>query len=133
MGGVLGAGLGIFLVGAGAWRLEYQRPLPESLPATHRDRRRWACIHVWMVAGVLVTVAGLAGLAVILEEPTARVLAVMAAVVYVAGGICWTASLGFRLTVVPSAPTRRCARGAPDRPRVMSCRSRTRHTCDGTR
>lgn len=69
MGGVLGAGLGIFLVGAGAWRLEYQRPLPESLPATHRDRRRWACIHVWMVAGVLVTVAGLAGLAVILKRP----------------------------------------------------------------
>ena len=46
---------------------------------------------------------GLAGLAVTLEEPTARVLAAMAAAVYVSGGICWIASLAFRLTVVPWA------------------------------
>ena len=52
---------------------------------------------------MLVTFAGLAGLAVILEEPTARVLAAMAAAVYVSGGICWIASLAFRLTVVPWA------------------------------
>ena len=113
MGGVLVAGLGIFLVGAGAWRLEYQRPLQESLPAIHRDRRRWAWIHVWMVAGVLVTFAGLAGLAVISEEPTARVLAAMAAVVYVAGGICWTGSLAFRLTVVPWAAEQAVTVGEP--------------------
>ena len=100
VGGVLVGGLGIFLVGAGAWRLEYQRPPHESLPAIHRDRRRWAWIHVWMVAGVLSTFAGLAGLAVILEEPMAGVLAAMAAAVYVSGGICWIASLAFRLTVV---------------------------------
>ena len=41
-GGVLVAGLVIFLAGAAAWRLEYQRPLQESLPVIHRDRRRWA-------------------------------------------------------------------------------------------
>ena len=103
VGGVLVAGLAIFLVGAGAWRLEYQRPLQEALPAIHRDRRRWAWIHVWMVVGVLVTFAGLAGLAVTVDEPSARVLAAMAAAVYVSGGICWTASLAFRLTVVPWA------------------------------
>jgi hypothetical protein len=103
VGGDLVAGLAIFLVGAGAWRLEYQRPPQESLPAIHRDRRRWAWIHVWMVAGVLVTFAGLAGLAVILDDPTARLLAAMATAVYVSGGICWIASLAFRLTVVPWA------------------------------
>jgi hypothetical protein len=56
-----------------------------------------------MVAGVLVTFAGLAGLAVILDDPTARLLAAMATAVYVSGGICWIASLAFRLTVVPWA------------------------------
>ena len=106
VGGVLVAGLGIFLVGAAAWRLEYQRPLQESLPVIHRDRRRWAWIHVWMVAAMLVTFAGLAGLAVILEEPTATVLTAMAAAVYVSGGVCWIASLAFRLTVVPWAAER---------------------------
>jgi hypothetical protein len=115
VGGVLVAGLGIFLVGAGAWRLDYQRPPQESLPAIHRDRRRWAWIHVWMVAGVLVTFAGLAGLPAILDEPTARVLAAMAAAVYVSGGICWIASLAFRLTVVPWGAEQAVTAGdAPD-------------------
>lgn len=103
VGGVLAAGLGIFLVGAVAWRLEYQRPLQESLPVIHRDRRRWAWIHVWMVTAMLVTPAGLAGLAVILEVRTAAVLSAMAAAVYVSGGVCWIASLAFRLTVTPWA------------------------------
>ena len=103
VGGVLVAGLGIFLVGAVGWRLEYQRPLQESLPAIHRDRRRWTWIHVWMVTAMLVTPAGLAGLAVILEQPTATVLAAMAAAAYVSGAVCWMASLAFRLTVVPWA------------------------------
>ena len=115
VGSVLVAGLAVFLVGAGAWRLEYQSPPQESLPAIHRDRRRWTWIHVWMVAGVLVTCAGLAGLAVILEEPTARVLAAMAAAVYVSGGICWIASLAFRLTVVRWAAEQAVTVGeAPD-------------------
>lgn len=34
-GCVLVAGLAIFLVGAVAWRLDYQRPLQESLPVIH--------------------------------------------------------------------------------------------------
>jgi hypothetical protein len=106
VGGVLVAGLAVFLVGAAAWRLEYQRPLRESLPAIHRDRRRWTWIQVWMVTAMLITPAGLAGLAVVLDEPTSTVLASMAAVVYVSGGVCWIASLAFRLTVVPWAAER---------------------------
>jgi hypothetical protein len=103
VGGVLVAGLGIFLVGAAAWRLDYQRPPQESLPLIHRDHRRWVWINVWIVAAMFVTFAGLVGLAVILDEPTATVLAAMAAAVYVSGGVCWIASLAFRLTVVPWA------------------------------
>jgi hypothetical protein len=103
VGGVLVAGLGIFMIGAVAWRLDYQRPVQESLPAIHRDRRRWTWIHVWMLAAMLLTPAGLVGLAVVMEKPTATVLTAMAAAVYVSGGVCWTASIAFRLTVVPWA------------------------------
>ena len=103
VGGVLVAGLATFLVGAVCWRLEYQGPLHESLPAVHRNRRRWTWIHVWMVAGTLVTCAGLAGVTVILDEPTATVLAAMAAAAYVAGAVGWIASITFRLTAVPWA------------------------------
>lgn len=106
VGGVLVAGLAIFLVGAAAWRLDYQRPLEESLPVIHRDRRRWAWIHAWMIAALVVTPAGLVGLATTLNDPTARVLAAMAAAGYVSGGVCWIAALTFRLTVVPWAAER---------------------------
>ena len=89
VGAVLVAGLGIFLVGAVAWRLEYQRPLEESLPVIHLAGRRWTWIHVWMVAAMLVTCTGLAGLAVIPEERNAAILATMGATVYVSGAVCW--------------------------------------------
>ena len=114
-GGVLVAGLVIFMVGAVAWRLDYQRPLHESLPVIHRDRRRRAWIHTWMIAALVVTPAGLAGLTVALEEPTATVLAAMATAVYVSGGVCWIVSLAFRLSVVPWAAERTVTDGeVPD-------------------
>ena len=114
-GGVLVAGLVIFLVGAVGWRLDYQRPLPESLPLIHSDRRRRSWIHAWMIAAMVVTPAGLAGLAVVMEEPTATALTAMATAVYVSGGVCWIASLCFRLTVVPWAAERTVVDGqVPD-------------------
>ena len=115
VGGVLVAGLAILLVGAVAWRLDYQRPLQESLPAIHRDHRRVTWIHVWMLAAMPVTPAGLTGLAMTLEQPSATVLAVVAATVYLSGAICWTVSLTFRLTVVPWAAGQTVTVGAvPD-------------------
>lgn len=106
VGGVLAAGLVVFLVGAVAWRLDYQRPLQESLPVIHADCRRWAWIHTWMIAALVVTPAGLAGLVVTLDEESAAVLAAIATAVYLSGGVCWIASLAFRLTVVPWAAAR---------------------------
>jgi len=100
IGGVLVTGLVVFLVGAVFWRLDYQRPLPEALPLIHRDRRRWAWIHTWMIAGLVITPAGLAGLTLGLGDPTAMVLAGMATAAYVVGGVCWIVCLTFRLTVV---------------------------------
>jgi hypothetical protein len=103
VGGVLVAGLVLFLVGASAWRLGYERPPEEALPLIHRDRRRRAWIHSWMVAALVVTPAGLAGLTAGLADPDATVLAAMATAGYLIGAVCLVVSLAFRLTVVTRA------------------------------
>jgi hypothetical protein len=103
----------IFLVGAGGWRLEYQR-LPERMPAINRDHGRWAWIHTWMIVALVVTPAGLVGLTVALGEPTTTALAGMATAVCGAGGVCWIVSLAFRLTVVPWAAERASAGRVPE-------------------
>ena len=102
------------MVGAVAWRLDYQRPLPEALPVIQRDRRRRAWIHTWMIAALVVTPAGLVGLTVTLGEPIAMVLAGMATAVYGTGGVCWIVALAFRLTVVPWAAERATAGRVPE-------------------
>jgi hypothetical protein len=99
-------GLIVFLIGAGGWRLAYERPLVEALRVIHVDRRRRAWIHVWMVAAMLVTPAGLAGLVFVPDQPVGAGLAAMALIVYTLGAVCWIASLVFRLTVVPWAAAR---------------------------
>jgi hypothetical protein len=113
VGAALVAGMVIFLVGAGGWRPVYDRPMAESLPAVHADRRRRAWIHTWMVAALLVTPAGLVGLVVLAETALARVVAGMGAAVYMVGAVCWVVSLAFRLTVVPWGAERTVADGAP--------------------
>jgi len=62
-GVLLIAGFGVFMVGASAWRLEYQAPLPERLPVLHSDLWRLRWIHSTMVAAMILTPAGLAALA----------------------------------------------------------------------
>lgn len=106
IGGVLIAGLVVFMTGAVAWRVEYDRPLDESLPLIHTDRRRRAWIHVWMLLAMLITPAGVAGLAVLPGTDLTTLTTVMAAVVYGIGSVCWVVSLAFRLTVVPWAAER---------------------------
>jgi hypothetical protein len=117
VGGVAGAalagGLVVFLVGAGGWRLAYERPLAEALRVIHGDRRRRAWIHVWMLAAMLLTPAGLAGLLFVPDQPVGTALAAMALVVYALGAVCWIVSLVFRLTVVPWAAERTVHDGVP--------------------
>jgi hypothetical protein len=113
VGAVLVAGLVLFLVGAGAWRPTYDRPFPETLSAIRRDRSRWRWIHVWMIAAMLTTPAGFAATVIVLDRPTARALALMGAVVYALGAVCWIASLTFRLTVVPWAAEVAATTGSP--------------------
>jgi hypothetical protein len=114
-GGVLVSGLVIFLVGAAGWRLDYQLPAQESLPIIHTDRRRWAWIHTWMIAAMVLTPAGLAGLVVTIDKEIAAVLAAVATAVYLSGAVCWIGALAFRRTVVPWAAARTVTDGhVPD-------------------
>lgn len=113
VGAVLLAGLVIFLVGAVRWRMTYERPLAEALRVIAGDRPRRAWIHLWMIVALLVTPAGLGALGLLLADPVARVLAVMASVVYAIGAVCWVVSLAFRLTVVPWAAEQTLGQGEP--------------------
>lgn len=114
VGVVLVAGLVVFLVGAGGWRMAYEKPLHEALPIFHHDRRRRAWIHAWMIPAMFITPAGLFGLIVVLsDDEAAAVLATMAAVVFAIGAVCWIVSLVFRLTVTPWAAERTVADGEP--------------------
>lgn len=106
VGWTLVAGLVVFMVGAVAWRLDYEQPLRAALRVIHRDRRRRAWIHLWMIAAMFITAAGLSGLTVALPAGTSTSLAAMSATVYGLGAVCWVASLAFRLTVVPWAAER---------------------------
>lgn len=113
VGAWLVAGLIIFLVGAAAWRLEYEKPLPDALRVIHGDRRRRAWIHLWMIPAMFVTSSGLAGYAAVVGDRDAAALGSMAAVVYASGAVCWVTSLAFRLTVVPWAAERTVEDGTP--------------------
>ena len=112
VGGSLVAGFVVFLVGAVAWRLDYERPLAESLPLIHADRGRRAWIQTWMLVAMFVTTAGVAGFAVVPDEQRATLIAVMAASVYALGALCLIVSLAFGLTVVPWAAERTVADGS---------------------
>jgi hypothetical protein len=117
VGWVLVAGFVTFLTGAAGWRMAYEQPLEESLKVVAGDRRRRAWIHLWMIPAMFVTSAGVAGVPFLLRtDEVAVVVAVMAAVVYVVGALCFIVSLVFRLTVVPWAAERTVADGRVPEP-----------------
>jgi hypothetical protein len=108
------AGLVTFLVGAGAWRLQYEKPMPQALQVIHSDRRRRAWIHLWMAPAMFVTTAGVGGYAAMAGAGNAAaVLALMSSIVYAMGAVCWVVSLAFRLTVVPWAAQHAVVHGDP--------------------
>jgi hypothetical protein len=113
VGAILVAGVVVFTVGAVRWRLDYERPLAESLPLIHAHRRRRAWIQSWMLVAMFVTTAGIAGFAVVVPDaPDSAFAAVMAAFVYALGALCMIVSLTFGLTVVPWAAERTVASGS---------------------
>ncbi len=113
VGWTLLLGAVVFLVGAGAWRLDYEKPMAEALTIIASDRRRRAWIHLWMIPAMLITAAGLAGLVVVVQDPTAVVWTAMAAATWGLGAVCWVVSLAFRLTVVPWAADETVGGGVP--------------------
>jgi hypothetical protein len=110
---VLVAGLVVFLVGALRWRLEYQAEAPVALPAVQADLRRWAWIHRWMAAAMVVTPAGLAMTASLVRPDDAAATAWAAVVVFAIGAACLLVTLTYRLAVVPWAAARAVADGSP--------------------
>jgi len=111
VGIVLVAGLVVFFIGAGGWKLVYDQPMREALPVIHVDRRRRAWIHLWMIPAMFLTSAGVVGLAAVVGDGVAVALSLMAGIVYALGAVCWVASLAFRLTVVPWAAEQTVDRG----------------------
>lgn len=89
------AGFTVFMAGAGAWKLEYQAPLPERMPLLHQDRTRLRWIHSTMLAAMVLTPAGLAAAAAVSGHPAAWA----AAIAYGVGAVPWVLQLSFRLTV----------------------------------
>jgi hypothetical protein len=107
VGWTLTAGFVTFLIGAAGWRMAYELPLEESLRVVAEDRRRRRWIHLWMIPATFMTAAGVAGVPLLVRsDGLAVAIALMAAVVYALGAVCWIASLVFRLTVVPWAAER---------------------------
>jgi len=114
VGLALVAGLITFLVGASAWRLDYEKPISEALRVIHSDRRRRAWIHLWMLPAMFITAAGLVGYAALPDHgDLAAVLSLMASTVYAMGATCWVVALAFRLTVVPWAAEQAVLREEP--------------------
>ena len=113
VGVVLLAGMVVFLVGAVAWRLEYEGPLAESLPVIHADRSRRLWIQTWMLVALFITPAGVAGFTYVPDEQGATVVAAMAAFVYALGAVCMIVSITFGITVIPWAAERTVVDGSP--------------------
>lgn len=84
-----------FMVGAARWRIEYEQSPDRALPVMHADRFRLRWIHWWMVPSVVLTTAGLTGLAWLVSDPGAA----LAAGAYAVGAVLWVGALLFRLSV----------------------------------
>lgn len=112
-GWTLVAGLVVFLVGAVRWRIDYEGPTEDTLPLIHADRRRRTWIHLWMIAAMFVTPAGLAGYSASVEPGASQSAAWAATLVYAVGAAAFVVSLTFGLTVTPWAAERAVTDGAP--------------------
>lgn len=95
IGWLLVAGLVVFTVGAGRWRLEYEQPMELSLPLKASDTGRLRWIHYWMMVGVGLTSAGVASFAMFTQSPWGAAAAVLFAI----GATAWLIAITFRLTV----------------------------------
>ena len=96
--GLLIGGFVIFLVGAALWRMDYQSELPEALQAIAKSPGRWRWIHAWMIAGVAVTIIGLAALALVMAASDEPVYGAAGGALFAVGGIVWLVGASWRIT-----------------------------------
>ena len=76
------------------------RPLPEALLAIAKSLRRWRWIHAWMIAGVAISVAGLAALAALLTSSGDLVYGTFGFALFAVGGTVWLVAVAWRLTAL---------------------------------
>lgn len=100
VGGLLIGGFVIFSVGAALWKFDYQRPLPEALLAITESLGRWRWIHIWMIGGVFITIAGLGTLARLLVDSGELIYGTVGFVLFAVGGTVWLVAAAWRLTAL---------------------------------
>lgn len=94
----------VFLAGAAFWLVrEFEQPLAIRLKAVAMRRRRWMWIHVWMLAGTLVSIVAMASLVSLLRADGDAWLATVALVLFVTGALAFLAALLMGLGVTPGA------------------------------
>ena len=103
VGGLLIGGFVLFLIGAAFWKSDYQRPLPEALLAIAQSPRRWRWIHIWMIGGVIISIAGLGALARIFAASGELVYSTVGFVLFAVGGTVWLVAAAWRVSSLASA------------------------------
>jgi hypothetical protein len=99
-GGVLVAGLGVFLTGAAFWKpAVYQQALPQALAAMDREPNRLRWIQSWMIAGVATTTLGVMLLAREIDLHGEHFWSTLGAACFALGVAPMLVSLAFGLTV----------------------------------
>lgn len=99
-GGLLIAGFVLFLMGAAAWRLDYQKPLRESLLAIAGSPRRWWWIHALMMVGLIITIAGLGALELLITDGGEPIYGTVGLFIFAIGGIVWLVGVAWRVTAL---------------------------------
>jgi hypothetical protein len=94
----------VFLAGAGFWLVrEFEQPLAVRLRAVAAHRRRWIWIHVWMIAGTLVSLWAVSSLVRLLRDDGGGHWATLGLATFATGCLAMLASLTFSLTATPRA------------------------------
>jgi hypothetical protein len=95
------AGFVVFFVGAAGWLpAEFEaRPLPEMLRHVAEREGRWLWIHIWMAAGVIISIAGLVAWTELQRQSGERLMTPIASNLFVVGAVLWLLAMALRVTV----------------------------------
>ena len=93
-------GFFVFLTGAIRWNRSYEGPIPQTLSAIASSPGRWRWIHLWMIAGIIVTLLGLGGLTQLFLAAGGHVYSSFGLLLFSIGALAWLVGVVWRLTVL---------------------------------